>query len=1434
MISAGKVTGVDYYLDGVGGSEANYYLDAAAAQEPAGRWSGALAARLGLDGEVKPEDMRHLFETFEGPNGERLGNRPAQRATVEQKLQAWVEANPDALPEDLDAAQRRFEAGQRKTVLGWDLTFSVPKSVTVLLTALRRAELGAAGAGRVDEAARFGAAVRAVEAAVYAANGAAMEYVASKALAQVAAEGKGRAPKVIAAPHLAVASFLQHTSRSIQPQVHVHNVIFNKVLCADGEYRALDGDSLLDNRGEFSAVADADLEARLAALGIRMALRPDGKSREIVGVPEKVCDLFSERRKVITGRLAEEVAKAEQSYGRELTGHEVQRIARSLTVTTRAAKTHDGESEEELHARWQREAATEAGEGLDPLAARFLAQMDEAVGRPLPAETFSESALCAAAVAAVSERMAAWRSADLMREIGLRMPGLGGLSGGDATRLLVRLTEQTLAGPAVVEVSGREVLPLPVELRESGVAYDRPSARRFAATGSVLAEESLRQAAVVRGRFALEAPAVQAWLARHAPTAGPDQVAAIRGLGTTDAATAVLIGPAGTGKTYAVARLSEMWQELSGGGRVQGLAVSQQAAVVLAEEGVAVTANISAWLSAQERIAAGKAGPNDLPYVLQQRDLVLIDESSMVDRDQALAVQALVDRAGARLIHTGDPHQLAAVQAGGVMGLLDGHAEAYSLSEVRRFDAGWEAATSLRLREGDAEALAEYDRHGRITQAESLEAAEQAAARAALADILDVSVDEHGNPRPKQVLVVAGTNEGAARVAALIREGLVARGVVEEHGLDLARDGGSAGVGDQVMARKNNYPAGVVNRGRYRVASIAADGGLTVVDEDGQLAELTPEYVQEHLSSAYGSTVHAAQGVTVDRCHLVTDGQLDRQALYVALSRGRERNTAHVAVARQPQDETTAKAVRQTGRETLDGEAEALVVEASAGDPRPSGRAVLEDIVRRDGEAVAGLVALERDQARVEGMSWILGRQEDVVRRACRIRMESHLDRLAAEGHLDVVDRARLCAEQGTEHVSRLLRAGEQQGQDPEQLLRDAVVDRRGFDDARSVAQVLSSRITSGMGGLQAPTQAAIPGGLSEPVTRHLEQLEEMAQERRAALGSELAQDPPAWAVKALGPVPDDAVERLQWESNAGRVAGHREATGWVDEEMPLDLAGGVTSTERRAGWHGAWDALGQPEDTRAEAVMTEGQLRLRMEAWDRAKEWAPPYADESMRVAELDAELARQDGLLSEDDLAAERFSAEAAERAQVARFAERVALARQEWATRNAGVRLLAERAQHEWVKVRGLPAPGQEPDRVTPEEWLAADAEAHAVEDEHRTVTETDVHVPERAQDLSVGVQERAQDLSMAQDERGVPVPAAQPVRREKAAQQELPLSPSRLEMESYSRESELVLEKVADLESQERAATPLEDVEVYDTADGVYQPQQGVQQQVAVAE
>ena len=62
------------------------------------------------------------------------------------------------------------------------------------------------------------------------------------------------------------------------------------------------------------------------------------------------------------------------------------------------------------------------------------------------------------------------------------------------------------------------------------------------------------------------------------------------------------------------------------------------------------------------------------------------------------AIRARVDAAGARLVLTGDPYQLGPIEAGGAMGLLDGHAETYTLTEVRRFTHDWERAASLALR----------------------------------------------------------------------------------------------------------------------------------------------------------------------------------------------------------------------------------------------------------------------------------------------------------------------------------------------------------------------------------------------------------------------------------------------------------------------------------------------------------------------------------------------------------------------------------------------------------------------------------------------------------------------------------------------------------------------------------------------------------------
>jgi hypothetical protein len=79
-----------------------------------------------------------------------------------------------------------------------------------------------------------------------------------------------------------------------------------------------------------------------------------------------------------------------------------------------------------------------------------------------------------------------------------------------------------------------------------------------------------------------------------------------------------------------------------------------------------------------------------------------------------------------------------------------------------------------------------------------------------------------------------------------------------------------------------------------------ADGRLVVQRGDGAIARLPVRYVAQHVTLAYASTVHAAQGRTVDTAHAVLGEHAHRADAYVALTRGRTRNTAYLTTLRAP------------------------------------------------------------------------------------------------------------------------------------------------------------------------------------------------------------------------------------------------------------------------------------------------------------------------------------------------------------------------------------------------------------------------------------------------------------------------------------------------------------------------------------------------------
>lgn len=1375
-VSIGNASGVGYYCGGGGGGEderpSSYYLGAVAQGEPAGYWQGRLAAELGLDGEVTAAAMTPLFTRFEAPDGTRLGRAAPTYKDVETRLAQWAEAHHGALPEDLDAARRAIEATQREAVMGQDLTFSPPKSVTVAHTAAWRAEVEAAQAGDEAGAAAHRAVRECIEAAVLRANAAAMAYASTVTTSRAGSHSGAGGGHWVAAPDLVIASFHQHTARpvkgadgvSIDPQQHVHNVVLNRARGDDGQLRALDTRDLTGQRAGISAVADRVLADEMARIGLPMAMRPDGLAREVVGVPQDVMDLFSQRRRVITERMAPLVDQAEQVLGRSLTDMEVSRIARDVTLFSRVAKTGT-EGDWATHLEdWQQRMREELGRGLVPLAEQLRAASEAARDAQQEPVTFSPDRVrnvALEAVQAAAGRSGTWNRADLLLEVERALPVLPQLSPAESTLLLKRLTDEALAQHAT-QVAGIDDLP---SLGEDtpGLGFVRPSARRYAAPSTVEGEQRIREAAVQRGGHALSRQDVARWLDANAAGVGADQRAAVEGIASSDAMLSVLVGPAGTGKTYAMGALAGVWAELSGGGRVQGLTVTDIASTELQRDGVDVAANTARWLAAQNRIASGRMLPGDEAFAVRREDVLLVDEASMVGTAQLDRIREIAGRAGARILLAGDGQQLQAVEAGGALELLDGRAETYTLTEVRRFAADWERQASLRLRERDPAVLAEYDRHGRILPADDVADAIAQAARAAAADRI----------AGLETLGVAGTNETASAFSRAIREHLVSAGLVDQDGVQLGLDGGVAGVGDEVMARQVDRGLGVQNRQRFTVTGVEDDGGLRVVDRDGVERTLPAGYVAEHVQSGYASTAHAAQGVTVDRAHWVTDG---RDEGYVPMSRGRDRNTAYVAVTRP-----------DTGLEAGD-------VEVSEEQRRASAVAALQAAMAREDDPRSALVAAEQDEAHRRGMAQLLARQEVAAQIACRDRLERHLDDLAAEGLLSTVDRARLCAEQGTDHLSRLLRGVEQAGNDPREALR-AALEGRGLADAVSVSQVLSHRLSGRHDLADAVPGRDLPDDIGEAHRVHLEAIRERIADRERALGGEVAQEPPAWAVQALGDVPQDAVERLEWEARAGRVAAYREATGWSDDARAIDHAPGVTTTERRAAWHEAWEALGRPEATREEAALSDGRLQARAAAWEREQAWAPPYADDAMRENEQAAERARVDAVHAraqgDEDAAAARET-EADRLAAVARDAERVADGRAAWAAATAETRAVGERAAAE-LDARGL-APGREPDRVTAEEWLAADRQAREADDAHRSVTDADVE--DDVRDEVIGLDrgrevDDAQHLDLGREP------------DEGSAHERLDVAPSPVELDIAVEQAAAAQDRALDYASQEAA-------------------------------
>ncbi|MGH2873510.1 MAG: MobF family relaxase, partial [Solirubrobacteraceae bacterium] len=738
-------------------STGGYYINAAQAGEPPGQWWGPGATGLGLATgtvvERKPYDA--VYQQVDPRTGAKLGRPPGSYAKYADHLVRLTASEPHATAERLIELERQAAQATRQPAAYTDVTVSFSKSISVLHASIRENERQARLTGDEQAAAYWTRQEKKFQAVLHRANCAALEYAQQWAgVTRTGYHGTrvdGHEPGRFEEAGLIVTSWLQSTSRDGDPQDHIHNQIARITrTVGDGKWRAHDTASLRAVIGALQAVAATAVECELTReFGVRWVPRADGRGNEIHGITQAQMDAYSTRTVQVKEKERELARAWERRHGRAPNSRELLYIAQAATLRSRKGK-HAGEIDwDALAARWD---ATIGGElaSIAPAVSNAHGAGGEPAAGKNPEPRGPQQAVCLPraaqirvvrkALALVSQNKVTWTRHELIKQLALVMPTkTRQLAPRAAQALLHHLANEALSGDIqlVVSLDAPEWPPLPDALRrelDGRSVYTRPGTQRYATAAQLSAEERLVAQAqtqgaphltrqMAAGRLGADTTLLGTRLRQpaqdgheHATQQGLrlDQAAAVYHVLTSGRTVEVIVGPAGTGKTRALAAAAQAWTQPGDTRPVYGTATSQNATNELRKAGVQMAANTTRLLADLDhhRIPAGS--------------LIVVDEASMVSITHLSAIIGYAATNGCKVVLAGDQEQLAAVEGGGAMMLLARRQGYVQLAEPQRFTHAWERDATLRLRAGDVTVLAVYEEHARLRGGTPEEATEQA------------------------------------------------------------------------------------------------------------------------------------------------------------------------------------------------------------------------------------------------------------------------------------------------------------------------------------------------------------------------------------------------------------------------------------------------------------------------------------------------------------------------------------------------------------------------------------------------------------------------------------------------------------------------------------------------------------------------------------
>jgi conjugative relaxase-like TrwC/TraI family protein len=1038
--------------------------------------------------------------------------RARVRTEVATELFAAEHGRPPEDARELAAAIAKHSRPQTTAVAGYDLTFSPVKSVSTLW-ALAEPTVAA----QIEKAHRAAVA----DALSFIEQHALFSRTGANGVRQVNVQG------------LVATAFTHRDSRAGDPDLHTHIAVANKVQTLDGCWLSIDGRILFKATVAASETYNTALEHHLRdSLGVRFADRPDQDMRkrpvrEILGVHSALITRWSTRRAAIEARQGVLAANFQRIHGRPPTPVEALQLAQQATLETREVK-HTPRSLAEQRKVWSAQAAEVLG-GPDALQAMVQEALSPSVTTAWELNTGWLDQAADRVLSAMEEHRSTWQIWHVRAE-SQRYIRAADIPTTEANRLVDLLVDAVLNSRSICLARPDDIAePKALQRSDGASVYTVAGAELFTSRQILDAERRLVATAGRRDGHTITATAVDVALLEataNGVTLNAGQAALVRDMSTSGARLQLAIAPAGTGKTTALRTLATAWRQ--GGGTVIGLAPSAAAAAVLRDQ---INTHCETLAKLTTSLQHGRL-PNWAASI-GPSTLVVVDEAGMADTlSLDAAVAYVVDRGGSvRLI--GDDQQLSAIGAGGVLRDIQASHGAVRLTELLRFTDPAEAAATLALRDGKPEAIGFYLDNQRVHVGDFSTTTEQV-----------FTSWQNDRSQGLDSIMLAPTRELVAELNQRARNHRLANTPPRTVTEVTLPDGNRASIGELIITRSNDRQLRltatdwVKNGDRWTVQAITTGGDLDVQHcHNRHRVRLPAAYVQTSTELGYATTVHTAQGVSVDTMHGLATGEESRQQLYTMLTRGKIANHVYLQVvgAGDPHSVIWPESVRQSTPTDL-----------------------LEQILARDEEARSATTLQRDEQDPAARLGEATRRYVDALHVAAedvagaqRVAALENPAEKAVPGLTDesawptLRSRLLLLATSGTDHIEQLRNA----------------VDTRELNSADDQAAVLGWRLddTDNQNGFRPlPWLPAIPQRLHE----HQRWGPYLAA--RAAIIAELAErvrdsvdtrQLPGWAHEGGGRPPSRVMVDIEvWRAAMGVSRDDQRPTGPVQRHKPARI----------------------------------------------------------------------------------------------------------------------------------------------------------------------------------------------------------------------------------------------------------------------------------------